>query len=166
MVPGRSLSGKTGGRSIAPVASTTCRARIRQSRRPRSAASVSPSRPSYSTPAKVNLIACPSSRVPLELEPAAAAVRVHPALPKETVWVVAHEQVLRPLLVGGRRRFGRIDDLRLPAVRELDLVALAAPGTANEQHQCETPAAPCPSISAPVTNRSSEKGAFSSCGAP
>src|SRR5439155_21512517 len=75
-------------------------------------------------------------------------------------------QVLRPLLVGGRRGIGRIRDLRLPAVRELNLVSLTAPGTANQEHQWWTPAAPCSSISVPVTKRSSENGAFSSCGAP
>src|SRR5262249_44116218 len=56
--------------------------------------------------------------------------------------------------------------MRLPAVGELDLVALAAPGAADQQHQCATPAAPCSSISAPVVKRSSWNGALSSCGSP
>ena len=61
---------------------------------------------------------------------------------------------------------GRVGDVRLAAVRELGLVALAAPGAGDQQHQCATAAAPCSSISAPVAKRSSENGSFSSCGAP
>src|SRR5687768_13669175 len=102
-------------------------------------------------------------RVAGQLEPAATAVRMHPALAGRTPRVVAEEQEPCPLLVGQRGRVGRVRHARLAAVRELRLVPAAAP-RARDQDQCATPAAPCSSISAPVVNRSSEKGAFSSCG--
>src|SRR5207247_7890364 len=91
-----------------------------------------------------------SSRIALELEPAAAAMDVHPAFAPDALRVVAHEQVLRPFLVGCPGGIGRILDLRLPAVGELDHVPFAAPGAADLQHQWRTPAAPCSSIRAPV----------------
>ena len=92
-------------------------------------------------------------------------MRVHPALAERAPRVVAEEQEPPPLLVGERRRVGRVRHAGLAAVRELGLVALAAPRARDEvRHQCATPAAPCSSISAPVVNRSSENGAFSSCG--
>src|SRR5689334_10539988 len=101
------------------------------------AASVSPGRPSYSVPAKMNLI---RDRVAREREPAAAAVRVHPALGERAPGVVADEEPLRPLFVVEGRGVCGVGDAGLAAVGELGLVALAAPGTADQQHQCATPA--------------------------
>jgi hypothetical protein len=48
-------------------------------------------------------------------------------------------------------------DMRLAAVGELDLVARAAPGTADEQHQCATRRRRCSSITDPDVKRSSAK---------
>ena len=130
------------------------------------AASVSPSRPSYPTPAKRNL-----NLIPRLVSRTISNQRRQPCVctqrsVKRPLGLSRTKRYARPLLVGGCRRVGRVGDLGLAAVRELGLVALAAPGTADEQHQCATPAAPCSSISAPVTKRSSENGAFSSCGSP
>src|SRR5581483_8648978 len=127
------------------------------------AASVSPSRPSYSAPANVHLM---GQGVALELEEAAAAEGVHPALDEAALRVVAVEEELRPLLVRERGRVGRVAHAGLSPVGELDLVALAAPRTRDPEHQCATPAAPCSSTRAPVTKRSSENGATRACGSP
>src|SRR5579871_74329 len=123
------------------------------------AARVSPSHPSSSVPANVNLM---RDGVAGHLEPAPAAERVHPALPEGALRIVADEQEPPPFLVGQRSGLRRIRHACLAAVGELDLVALAAPGAGDLEHQCATPAAPCSSIRAPVVKRSSANGAFSS----
>src|SRR5690349_23874304 len=103
-------------------------------------------------------------RIPLGIEPAAAAGGVDPALAEPALRVVAHEEVVRPSGIVERLRIGWAGDVRFAAIAELGLVARAAPGAANEEHQCATAAAPCSSMSAPVVNRSSPKGRASGCG--
>ena len=78
--------------------------------------------------------------VPVEVEPPAAAGGVHPALGPPPPRVVAHEEVVGPLLVGHRAGVGRVGDARLPAVAELDLVARAAPRAGDQQHAVTLPA--------------------------
>src|SRR5262249_47325187 len=64
-----------------------------------------------------------------EVEPAAAAGAVHPALGKRALRGVAHEEVLGPGLVMERAGIGRPRDICLAAVMELDFVARPAPWT-------------------------------------
>src|SRR5438132_2432452 len=104
--------------------------------------------------------------VALGVEPAPAASGVDPALAEPALRVRADEDVLGPGRVVERLRIWRARDVRFAAAAELGLVARAAPGTANEQHQCATAAAPCSSISAPVVKRSSAKGFASGCASP
>ena len=73
--------------------------------------------------------------------------------------------------VGGTNiRIAAIDtrtlDVRLPAAAELILVAHAAPGAGNLQHQCATPLAAPSSINAPRAKRSRPKSAINGCGVP
>src|SRR4029079_19264222 len=111
------------------------------------------------------------------------AQRVHPALGEQATGVVADEQVLRPFLVGQRARVLGVGHVGLAAVVELDLFARPAVGAGDELHlkappgQWATRAAPCSSITAPVTepwsairgpgtNRSRLYGAMYGCGSP
>ena len=70
-----------------------------------------------------------ADRVAGDVEPAAAAVHVTPALEMDALGIAAHEQVVGPLRVGQRSRLLRARDVRLAAAAEFGLVALAAPGT-------------------------------------
>src|SRR5262245_18398474 len=69
------------------------------------------------------------------VEPPTASGGVHPPLRPLALRVLPHEQEVGPLLVGERLRVGGIRDVGLAAVAELDLVAGAAPGTTDRQHQ-------------------------------
>src|SRR5207248_8080805 len=108
------------------------------------------------------------SRVAHRVEELPAAVRVPPALRVQPLAVVAHIQELGPFLrVGGGWLCGA-GYVRLSAMRELELRALATIRTCNEQHgisQCATAAAAASSIRLPVAKRSIVKGALSGCGA-
>ena len=68
------------------------------------------------------------------VEPAPASRRVEPPLVEVPPRVVAHEQVVGPLRVGEGVGVGRVGDVRLAAVAELDLVAWPAPGARDQQH--------------------------------
>src|SRR5690606_34057983 len=94
-------------------------------------------------------------------EPATAAVNVKPALLEPALGIAAHVEIVGPFGVGERIRVLRSEDPGLAAVAELDLVARAAEGAGDEQHQCATAAAPCSSTRAPLEKRSSGKGAAS-----
>src|SRR5437870_8695676 len=100
-----------------------------------------------------------------QVEPTAAAGGVDPALGHLPFRVGPEEDVAGPGRVVRRVRVSRIGDLRRASVFEFDLLTIAAPGTGN-QHQWATAAAPCSSISAPVTKRSSAKGALRAWGCP
>ena len=135
---------------------------------------MSPARPSYSTPSNVNLtapsryeritrwVAVSRSTLNQRRQPAECTQRSA----NGPFGLSRTNRYAAPLGVGERVRVGRVRHVRLPAVAELDLVAVAAPGAGDEQHQCATAAAPCSSISAPVSNRSSANGTFSGCGSP
>src|SRR5262252_4787330 len=68
------------------------------------------------------------------VEEPAAAVRVSPALGMYPAGVVAQVKIMRPLLGADLRRDTRTGNVRLPAVDELSLWALAAVGAVDEQH--------------------------------
>src|SRR4051812_34242532 len=78
--------------------------------------------------------------------------------------IAAQVQVLGPGIVLNGSGVGRTGDMRFAGVAELDLRPLAAPGTGDQQHQCDTAAAAASSINRPVANRSSENGAAIGCG--
>ena len=148
-------------------------------------ASVSPSNPASSRPSNVNdsglerSIASPPTssrltptappadtdlvrrRVAQHVEPAAASRRVHPPLRELALRVVAHEQVVGPLLVGQCLGVGRVRQTRLSPVSELRLVARAAPWAGDQQHVTRLPRrTPRPRVSAPssATPRSTTRG--------
>src|SRR5438067_2489299 len=105
-------------------------------------------------------------RVAPQAEPAAAAVRVTPALVERALRVATHEHPFgpRPVVQAGRVR--RQCDARLAAVPELVDVARATPRAGNQQHwrpraQWATAAAPCSSTRTPRVKRPSENGALS-----
>src|SRR6202042_1256235 len=68
-----------------------------------------------------------------QVEPAPAAVSVDPALGEDALRVVAHVEVIGPGGIVGRLGVGA-RDMRLAAIAELDLVALAAPRAGDEEH--------------------------------
>ncbi len=68
------------------------------------------------------------------VEPSPAAVRMHPLLEVRAARVLAHEEVIAPLLVGQRVGVDRPHDVRFAAVGELGLLARAAPWAGDQQH--------------------------------
>src|SRR3990170_4027259 len=68
------------------------------------------------------------------VEPPAAPGGVEPALGELALGVVAHEQVVGPLLIRERVGVRRVVDVRLPAVAELDLITRPAPWAGDQQH--------------------------------
>src|SRR2546430_3490044 len=100
-----------------------------------------------------------------EGKPAAAACCVDPALGHLPFRIRPEEDITGPGRIVRRVRVRRIGDLRRASVFEFDVLTIAAPGT-GDQHQWATAAAPCSSISAPLTKRSSAKGALRAWGCP
>ena len=73
-------------------------------------------------------------RVPFQHEPTAATLAMQPLFPVQALGIAAHEQVIRPFLIGQGIRFGRPGDIGFAPVTEFTLVACAAPGTFYQQH--------------------------------
>src|SRR5260370_42176827 len=73
-------------------------------------------------------------RVAEHVEPAPAALRMHPALAVHAFGIATHEEIVRPLGIGERVGVFRPSNMCLAAAAELDLVARSAPGAGDQQH--------------------------------
>src|SRR5690606_36971045 len=112
------------------------------------------------------------------VEEPCAAMDMAPALEMDAARVAADEEVVAPFLVGEGGRIGGPRDMRLAAIGEFEFgQVLLAVGAMDQEHgrgssvlgsrgshQCATAAAAASSISRPVVNRSSVKGALIGCG--
>src|SRR2546430_10839533 len=67
-------------------------------------------------------------RVAEHVEPAPAALCMHPALAVQAFGIATHEEIVRPLGIGERVGVFRPSNVCLAATAELDLVARSAPG--------------------------------------